>query len=320
MHPLRPTSRLMTPLRLCGASLLAACALVAAGCGGRHGVERGRGDGRARSASSSSHSRRRRARRRRPAASPSTCRCRSPGADEPFALSGEGAFDTTNERASFAVDMSSLAKLLGGFVAGFGGAGAKDLPDFDDPAGWKIEVVQDGDVGYVKLPAIDDQLPEGKTWVRGTAGDVKAGGFDFKELDSFTQNDPRDVLEALRGLSGDIETVGSEDLHGVDDDALSGRARPGRARQACDSRRSGRNVVARSAHRAGRHRRGSARRLDRRERASCGSCRSTSRRPTSRAVESGGVSLAFELWDYGEPVDIAVPPASQVADASSLRG
>ena len=35
--------------------------------------------------------------------------------------------------------------------------------------------------------------------------------------------------------------------------------------------------------------------------------------------QSGSVSLAFELWDYGEPVEIGVPPASQVADASSLR-
>ena len=77
-----------------------------------------------------------------------------------------------------------------------------------------VEVIRGGDVGYVKLPAIDDQLPEGKTWVRGTAGDVKAGGFDFEQLDSSTRSDPRDVLEALRGFSGDIETIGSEDLRG----------------------------------------------------------------------------------------------------------
>ena len=31
-------------------------------------------------------------------------------------------------------------------------------------------------------------------------------------------------------------------------------------------------------------------------------------------------SVTFELWDYGRPVAIELPPASEVADASSLRG
>ena len=318
MYPLHPTSRVMTALRLCGASLLAACALVAAGCGGgtaSNGVE-ATGDPisfeqLAQSASSSAEA--------------TTGRfsfdmsMSFPGSDEPFALSGEGAFDTTNERASFAVDMSSLAKLLGGFVAGFGGAGAKDLPDFDDPAGWKIEVVQDGDVGYVKLPAIDDQLPEGKTWVRGTAGDVKAGGFSFKELDSFTQNDPRDVLEALRGLSGDIETVGSEDLHGVDTThyrvvldpvALAKRATADDpAATSLLGRLTGQDDIAEVPLDVWIDGNGLVRKLSLDFEAA-----------DQSSGQSGGVSLAFELWDYGEPVDIAVPPASQVADASSLRG
>jgi hypothetical protein len=30
--------------------------------------------------------------------------------------------------------------------------------------------------------------------------------------------------------------------------------------------------------------------------------------------------MTFELWDYGEDVEIAVPPASQVADAAALEG
>ena len=35
--------------------------------------------------------------------------------------------------------------------------------------------------------------------------------------------------------------------------------------------------------------------------------------------ESGDASIAFELWDYGEDVEIALPPASQVVDASYIR-
>ena len=36
--------------------------------------------------------------------------------------------------------------------------------------------------------------------------------------------------------------------------------------------------------------------------------------------QEGHASLAFELWDYGEAVAIDVPPASEVVDASALKG
>jgi len=212
--------------------------------------------------------------------------------------------------------MSSLAELLGGFVAGFPGAVKSELPDFDDPAGWKVEIVQNGDVGYVRLPAIDGQLPEGKTWVRGTAGDVKAGGFDFKELDSFTQNDPRDVLDALRGLSGEIETVGSDELRGVETTHY---------RVLLDPVELVREATARNAD--------AASVLDRLSQTGVaevpldiwidgnGLVRKLALDvdvPDATSSQGGSVSLAFELWDYGQRVDIEVPPAAQVADASAL--
>lgn len=311
-----PTSGLMTRLRLCGASLLAVSVPIVAGCGGgsSSGVEvTGAPISFEQLAASASTS-----------AEAKTGRFSFdlsfsfPGADEPLALSGEGAFDTASERASFSVDMSSLAKLLGGFVSGFPGADKSDLPDFDDPTGWQFEVVQDGEVGYVRLPAIEDQLPDGKTWVRGTAGDVKAGGFDFSELDSFTQNDPRDVLEALRGLSGDIETVGSQELRGVETTHYRAQLDP----QELADHMTGTNVDATSLfdRLSGQggvtelpldiwiDGNGLVRKLALDFEA-----------PDATSGQSGSVSLAFELWDYGEPVAIDVPPASQVADATALR-
>jgi hypothetical protein len=304
----------MTRLRLCGASLLAACALIAAGCGGgaSSGVDvTGEPISFEQLATSASTS-----------AEATSGRFSFDlsftfaGADEPLALSGEGAFDTASERASFSVDMSSLAKFLGGFVAGFPGADKSDLPDFDDPDGWQFEIVQDGDVGYVRLPAIDGQLPEGKTWVRGSASDLKAGGFDFKELDSFTQNDPRDVLEALRGLSGDIETVGSEELRGVETTHYRAALDPAELVEQA----TGENADAASI-------------LDRLSQTGVaavpldiwidgnGLVRKLALDvdvPEATSGQGGNVSLAFELWDYGEPVAIEVPPAAQVADASAL--
>jgi hypothetical protein len=241
-----------------------------------------------------------------------------PGATESFALAGEGAFDTASERASFAMDMSSLAKLLGGLVAGLGGTSG-DLPDFDDPSGWKIEVVQDGDVGYVRLPAIDSRLPDGKSWVRGMAGDVKAGGFDFEELESFTQSDPRDVLASLRGLTGDIETVGTEELRGVETTHYRAVLDPIElAEHAAAGRADATSLVDELSTQGGItdvpldvwiDANGLVRKL---------SLDFSATDPgTSR---SSHVALAFELWDYGEQVEIDVPSASQVVDASALRG
>ena len=41
---------------------------------------------------------------------------------------------------------------------------------------------------------------------------------------------------------------------------------------------------------------------------------------TEQASQAGAATISFELWDYGETVDIDLPPASQVADASALHG
>ena len=307
----RPTSPLMA-LRLCGATLLLSAFLVA-GCGGGDSTSAVTGEPISFEQLAASASTSAEATSGRFSFDASFTLA---GADEPFALSGEGAFDTASKRASFSVDMSSLAKLLGGFVAGFPGADKSDLPDFDDPAGWKLETVQDGDVGYVRLPAIDDQLPDGKTWVRGATGDVKAGGFDFKELDSFTQNDPRDVLDALRGVSGDIETLGSEELRGVGTTHY---------RALLDSAQLVEEATARNSD--------AASVFDRLSQSGVaevpldiwidgnGLVRKLALDvdvTDATSSQGGSVSLAFELWDYGERVEIDVPPAAQVAAASAL--
>jgi hypothetical protein len=301
--------------RLCGVAVLAACALAAAGCGGGTSSSGVVGDPisfqeLARSATTSADATSGRF--------SFDMSLSFPGADEPFALSGEGAFDTASERASFAVDMSSFAKLLGGFVAGLGGANASDLPDFDDPDGWKIEVIQDGPDGYVRFPAIDDQLPAGKTWIRGGQSDVNAGGFDFQELESFTKSDPRKLLEALRSVSGDVETVGTEELHGVQTTHYRAVVDPAELAKGAAAGGQGGTADALVDQLAVRSAGdvpldvwidadGLVRRLSLEL--------SSAKAETS---QSSDVSISFELWDYGDVVEIELPPASQVADASTV--
>jgi hypothetical protein len=242
-----------------------------------------------------------------------------PGASEPFAFSGEGAFDAAAERASLAFDMSSFAKLLGGFVSGLAGPNSGDLPDFDDPEGWKIQIVQDGNIDYVRFPAIGDQLPDGKTWIRGADG-VSGGGFDFDDLEQFTSNDPRELLESLRGITSDIETVGSEQLRGVETTHYHAVVDPAQLAKANDreGRSAPQSLVDQLTTQSGLgdipldvwiDANGLVRKF---------SMAFSAKGPAT--AKSGDISMSFELWDYGEPVEIAVPPASEVAEASALRG
>ena len=306
----------MVSLRLCGAAVLVASALLVAGCGGGDATTAVSGDPisfeqLAQSASTSA-----KATSGRFSFDMSMT---FPGTDEPLALSGEGAFDAASERASFAVDMSALAKLLGGFVAGLAGPNATELPDFDDPEGWKIEVVQDGDVGYVRLPALDQQLPEGKSWIRGTKG-VSTGGLDFDELEQFTTSDPRQLLDSLRAVTSEIETLGSEQLRGVEtmhyhaviDPAELAKLAPTGGKQTSET------LVDQLTEQSGLGEipvdvwidaSGLVRKL---------ALEFSATEPGTS--QTSGVSMAFELWDYGETVEIPVPPAAQVADASALRG
>jgi hypothetical protein len=301
--------------RLCGASLLALLALLPAGCGGGGGSPVVAGEPidyreLVRSASTSAEATSGRF------AFGMTMTL--PIADEPFSFSGEGAFDAASERASFAVDMSSFAKLLGGLFAGLAGPNAADAPDFDDPEGWKIEVVQDGDVGYLRFPALDGQLPDGKSWIRADGDETSVGGFDFDQLGQFTSSDPRELLESLRAVGSDIETVGSERLRGVETTHYRAVIDPADlAKVAAKEQPRSESLVDSITSQSGLGEvpvdvwidaQGLVRKL---------SMQFSATDPgTSQSSE---VSLAFELWDYGERVEIALPPASQVAEASDIR-
>jgi hypothetical protein len=239
-----------------------------------------------------------------------------PGSEEPFGFSGAGAFDTTADRASLSFDMSAFAGMLGGLFAGVAGS---DAPDLGDPDAWRIDTVQDGLVMYMRFPAVADQLPGGKPWVRmelGSAG--KAQGFDFSQLEQLTSNDPRKILDYLRAVSGEIETVGTEELRGV---ATS------HYRATIDLRRYGKLVPAAEREELKTmlgeiveqsgigdipvnvwvDESGLVRKLE---------VAFSATQPGT--TESASVSMTFELYDYGKEIEIEVPAASDVVDAATL--
>ena len=312
--PPRPTSSVMG-LRLRALPVLAACVLVTAGCGGGASssaiqAEPISFEELAQSASTSADATSGRF--------SFDMAMTFPGAAEQFSFSGEGAFDAASKRASFAVDMSAFAKLLGGFASALGGGNATDLPDFDDPAGWKIEVVQDGDVAYLRFPAIDAQLPDGKTWVKASKGDAKVGDFDFHELESFSSSDPRELLDVLRSLSGDLETVGTERLRGVETthyravvdpvELAKGASTAGQSTNGLFDQLTAQSGIGDVPLDVWIDANGLVRKL------------SMEVSTTEQASQAGAATISFELWDYGEAVSIDLPPASQVADTSALHG
>jgi hypothetical protein len=241
-----------------------------------------------------------------------------PGTTEVFAFSGSGAFDVKANRSQFTFDFSAFAKLLGGLLSGLGGP--KDgAPDFDDPAAWQIEAVQDGEVMYMRFPAISSELPEGKSWVRMDVGDeAKAQGFDLSQFQQFTSEDRSKMLDVLRAASGEVETVGTEELHGVTtthyratvDLAEYEKLVPAAQREEAGT------MVEEMLEQVGTtelpvdvwlDEQGLVRQLE---------MSFSATQPG--ATEKAEASVMFELYDYGEDVEVALPPADEVVDASAL--
>lgn len=246
-----------------------------------------------------------------------------PGMPGTFAFSGEGAFDATNERATMSLDLSSLGGLLGGLMGGLGGfTPGQAPPDFTRPDAWKLDAIVDGQVVYLRFPAMSSELPEGKTWVRmdAAAQGKTAQDFGLSGLGDFTNEDPRALLEILEAVSGEIETVGTEELRGTQTthyratldlrhfDQLAPKA---------DSQELG-EMLDELVEQAGFSElpfdvwlddEGLVRKVE----------ASFSMAPEGES-EKLEASLSFELYDYGVEVDVAPPPADEVADASSLTG
>jgi hypothetical protein len=124
-------------------------------------------------------------------------------------MSATGALDNANHRMSMRLDMSKFATQLGGAAAAMGSA--------DDWIGQEVADFGNGRaVVYMKLPVLTKVMPGGKPWIKLDLNAVgKRVGID---LSQFTQlgTDPARMVDWLRATSGDVTTVGTEKLDGVD--------------------------------------------------------------------------------------------------------
>jgi hypothetical protein len=119
-------------------------------------------------------------------------------------LVATGAYDTANEQMSMSMDMGALFDQLAT-------ATGEELP-FDLGDGL-MEVVTDGDTAYLHFSLIE-MFTGSSDWLSMSAEELGAGA-DSLGLGA-SASDPTKMLESLRGVSGEPEVVGQEDVRGVD--------------------------------------------------------------------------------------------------------
>jgi hypothetical protein len=239
-------------------------------------------------------------------------RMSAPGMPKEFEIGASGAFDRLVERAEMTFDMSALVEMIGSLGGG-------STPDLGDPADWKLDMVQDGTVFYLRVPPfLAKQVPGGKAWVKGDLSTLTKTSGSLLGGSGFTGGDPRDVIRFLKAVAGDVQAVGREDVRGVSTShyratldlqkllALAGGSsqdslvnidemvkQAGLSSIPVDVWVDDESLL---------------RRME-----------MTFAMTPAGAGGSASFSMSFDVFDYGKPLFIAVPPADQVADASTLQ-
>ena len=120
---------------------------------------------------------------------------------KPLRMTGSGVVDFQNRAARMVFD-------VGDFLRGSG------LPASANEQ-WRI--VSQGFVIYMNAPTLARQLAGGKQWLKLDVERLaKSGNIDLGQFRQLTQNDPTQMLQYLRAVSGKIDDVGEEDVRGVE--------------------------------------------------------------------------------------------------------
>jgi hypothetical protein len=206
------------------------------------------------------------------------------------AVRGDGVFDMRAKRGTFTLDLGALAGSLGG---------------------GNVESVLDGQTMYVKLPA--PAASAGKPWFRvDLASAAQQAGVNLGSLGQLRQSDPTQALEYLRGATDDVRRVGEEQVRGVSTTHYRATVDLNKAAASLppDARAANDELVK-----------------------SLG----TSTLPSDVWIDDDGrvrrmrfsldadgsgpgpaTTVNLELFEFGVPVTVEVPPADQVTDLTNL--
>ena len=139
-----------------------------------------------------------------------------PGAPGPVEMKATGSFDSAKQLASMTMDMSGLFDQMGGTP--------EERAQFEQVfAGGQFEMVAAGTTLYMRMPFFAQMFGSDKEWI---SMDLTAmggqGASAIPGLGSAGSGNPTAMLESLRGVSDDIEEVGTEDVRGVETTHLRG--------------------------------------------------------------------------------------------------
>lgn len=221
-------------------------------------------------------------------------------------ITAEGEIDTAAKRSHITMDMGDLLSMLG-------------------ETDGTIEMIIDGDDAYLRSDLYRDLAGTDAEWLHANASDLSG-----QDLAGAPQGDPTKLLSFLEQAGGEVEEVGTEQVRGVEtrhlrtDVDLAHLAESVSPEEAADLRDSLDQLGLPEG--------------------------STLTLPTDVWVDEDGMvrkfemvfdfsqlasgseegellgstkmTMSYELWDFGEPVDIQIPPASEVGelDPSMLAG
>jgi hypothetical protein len=226
---------------------------------------------------------------------------------EPFEITASGSFDLAAEQMSMTMDMGALFDRL---------AESSDEPVPPGLGGdWDVRV--DGDTFYLRVPIL--QMFTGTDgWLSMTANDVGAAADGFG-LGAGTY-DPSKILDSLRGVRGEPEVVGEEEVRGVA--TTHYRATIDVERAVAQAPEEQRTQVEAALEQLGDPEipeipvdiwlddDGLPRRLS----------IDLGHAPAGVLGDAGAMTLTMEVFGYGEPVDIEIPSADEVTPFRDVAG
>jgi hypothetical protein len=123
------------------------------------------------------------------------------GGGQTLRMNGSGSVDFQQREATMTFDVGELLR----------GSGLPASP------GERWTMITQGFVLYMHAPTLAQQLPGGKEWLKlDIAAVAKSQNVNLGQFRQLTQNDPTQMLDYLRATSGKIEKVGTEDVRGVE--------------------------------------------------------------------------------------------------------
>lgn len=182
-----------------------------------------------------------------------------------------------------------------------------------------------GSIGEVELRIVEGvyymklNMLGGDKWIKA----------DSPELTGSSATDPTNTLEALRGVSSDVQQIGREQVRGTDATRYRATLDMGKAIESVPE--SQREKVGKSLQLLGRHPvpaeiwigdDGIMRKMTMRyeidlSKASSASGSSGIGSPTTGTAT---VDMTMEMYDFGTVIDVQAPPPDQITDASSMLG